>query len=159
MHAYCLDLRERIIQTCAQAGSTRQEVAEIFGVSRSFVQKLLRRWQEAGSLTPRSGQRGPAPKLDEATCQRLRQRVQDCPDATLQELRTWLKESDGPSVSLATLCRALQTLHLPRKKSRCIHRSETRRGSSSCGEPGGGVSDAWTSSSWYLSMKAGRTRP
>jgi len=47
MEAYSLDLRERIIQSCLDDVDTREEIAEIHGVSRSFVQNLWRQWRLA----------------------------------------------------------------------------------------------------------------
>jgi transposase len=120
MRAYSLDLRERIVRACDARGFTRAEVAEDFGVSRSFVQKLLQRRRGGDSLAPKSWDRGPAPRLDAKDLQRMRERVQAFPDATLEE-------KGGPGVSLATMCRALQTLELPLKKSRFSRPSGTRR--------------------------------
>jgi hypothetical protein len=37
MRAYSLDLQERIVRACVSGGSTRQEIADDFGISRSFV--------------------------------------------------------------------------------------------------------------------------
>jgi len=42
MEALSLDLRERILGACDRGDLTREEVAEEFGVSRRFVQKVLR---------------------------------------------------------------------------------------------------------------------
>lgn len=116
MKAYSLDLRERIVRACEQECLTRREAAEDFAVSPAFVQKLLQQLQDEGSIAPKKGGRGPAPKLDAKQAQRLRRFVQDHPDATLQELCTQLKEGGGPSISSATMCRALQDLQLPLKK-------------------------------------------
>ena len=46
-----------------------------------------------------------------------------CPDATLNELQTALAEKRDVTVSLPTLCRALQQLDLPRKKKASSTRS------------------------------------
>jgi len=43
MEALSLDLRERVLAACDGGDLTRQEVADDFFVSRSFLQKLLRR--------------------------------------------------------------------------------------------------------------------
>ncbi len=49
MEAYSLDLRECVCAACDEWLETRAEVAERLGVSRSFVQKLLRR-RKSGSI-------------------------------------------------------------------------------------------------------------
>ncbi len=50
MKAYSLDLRERVAAACAEPGAKIYEVAARFAVSRSFVNKLLRRQRTSGSL-------------------------------------------------------------------------------------------------------------
>ena len=127
MEVLSLDLRERICAACDEQTQTRQEVAERFEVSRSFVQKLLRRRREAGSIAAKPHGRGPAPSIGERDRRRLRGLVKAKPDATLAELCRSLREAGGAAVSVPTLCRALKALRLPLKKRRCMRRSATRR--------------------------------
>lgn len=157
MEAYSLDLRFRILNACLAGVDTREGVAETFGVSRASVQRLLRQWEKQGELTSKPHSGGPLPALDEAALRELRRLVQAKPDATLAELCTALQDSDTASVSLATVCRALQKLDLPMKKRRCTPRSGTRRGCGHCGAGGGtgpGRRQLRTLSSW---TKAGPT--
>ena len=49
MKAYSQDLRDRIIEAMQAHTDTREGIARTFRVSRSFVQKLWRRWQETRS--------------------------------------------------------------------------------------------------------------
>jgi transposase len=157
MQAYSLDLRERIIRACEEEGYTRQEVADWFGVSRSFRQKLLRRHEDGDSIAPQAAGKGPAPTLGQEELHRLAQLGRAHADATREELCNLLEASKGPSVSLATMCRALQTLGLSLKKSRCTPTSGTRRACKRCGGTGGGKSVASTCAASFLSMKAGST--
>ena len=62
MAAFSPDLRRRVFDA-RQAGETTAEVAERFAVSPAFVRRLLQRHRETGSLAPKSGPRGPRPKL------------------------------------------------------------------------------------------------
>lgn len=67
----------------------------------------------------------------DATAQALiRQVVRDHPDATLEELCTGLANTIGVRVSLATRCRVVQRLALPRKTPHVMPRSVTHRASS-----------------------------
>ena len=43
MKAYSIDLRERVAAACAEPGARMYQVAARFGVSISFVDKLLHR--------------------------------------------------------------------------------------------------------------------
>jgi len=114
----------------ADAGQTRGQIAERFGVSESWVGKLLRRRRETGSLAakPRSGGRGGL-KVGLASLGRLKALVEARPDATLGELRDGLAMAGGPVVSDSTLDRALGPagLDLPLRKKRPGRRSRTAR--------------------------------
>ena len=118
MEAISLDLRQRIVAGCDEGLETHGEVAERFGVSRSFVQKLLRRRREQGTIAAKPRVRGPVPALGEAERRRLRRFVQERPDATLAELCQSLAAAGGPAVSQPTMCRAVARLRLPLKKTR-----------------------------------------
>jgi len=119
MEAYSLDLRERILRTCDQSGLTRQEVADDFGVSRSFLQKLLRRIHEGGPIAPKLHRGGRTATWRPAEGQ-VRELVRLKPDSTLLELCQALAADGGPALQPWTMCRALQRLGLPLKKSLCM---------------------------------------
>lgn len=124
-----MDLRRRVAAAC-DAGQTRGQIAERFGVSESWVGKLMRRRRETGSLAakPRSGGRGRL-KVGLASLGRLKALVEAKPDATLAELRDGLATAGGPELSDSTLGRALGPagLDLPLKKSPRGRRSRTAR--------------------------------
>ena len=87
MEALSLDLRERVAAACDEGSDTQPEIAERFGVSVSFITKLLRRRRITGSVDakPRGGGRKPALVSGLAT---VRQLVAEQPDATLAECAT-----------------------------------------------------------------------
>ncbi|MBX9580735.1 MAG: helix-turn-helix domain-containing protein, partial [Gemmataceae bacterium] len=62
MSAISMDLRVRVFEA-REAGETTAEVAERFAVSSAFVRRLMQRHREAGTLAPKGGRRGPAPRL------------------------------------------------------------------------------------------------
>ena len=117
MAAYSADLRLRIFNA-RRDGETTEEVAERFDVCTAFVRRLLQRHRETGSLAPKSGTRGPKPKL--AGCdERLREYNARNPDRTPAEARLAL----GLTASVSTVRRAFVRLGLTRKKSRRTPRS------------------------------------
>ncbi len=127
MRQYSDDLRERIIFFYEHhLDYTQQEVADEFGTSRSFMEKLLQRWRATGSAAalPRGGGQ---PRLLEAHEKKLRELVAAQPDATLAELREKIESATKLSVSVATICRALKRLDLWRKKSLISQPSSTAR--------------------------------
>ena len=135
MKAYSMDLRERVWRACQCGSMSQPEVAEEFGVSPSFITKLLRRYREAGNLAakPRGGNR--RPDLGRRDLVALRRLVRERPDATLAELCRLLRGRRGVAVRVWTVCRALARLRLPLKKSRRTTPSATRRVSAACAGP------------------------
>jgi transposase len=130
MAAYSIDLRQKIVQACERRLGSQRALADLFGVSLSFVEKLLHRHRTTGSIAPKPHGGGQTPSLDAAADALVRQLVQDHPDMTLEELCARVAAGRGVRVSVATMCRVLQRLGLPRKQSRSMRPSAIRRASS-----------------------------
>lgn len=156
MEAYSLDLRQRICAACDEQEQTREEVADLFAVSRSFLQKLLR-LRQSGSIAPKPRAGGFKPRLGQMDQRLLRNAVKSKPDSTLAELCAALVNAGGASVSEPTMCRTLKTLRLRLKKRRCTPRSGTRRGFARCVGTLRSASGRWRPESWFSWMKAAST--
>jgi transposase len=130
MKAYSNDLRRKIIAAYENNDYSQQQVADLFGVSPATVRNLVRRKRETGSpdALPHAGGRQSA--LTEKARLFVRDAVQQDKALTLDELRQRLKTKHKKTVSRPTLCRLLQNLGLPRKKSRSTPPNETRQVSS-----------------------------
>ncbi len=124
---YSSDLRCKIVQACERHAQSQRAVAELFGVSRTFVEGLLRRYRRSGELVPVRRRPGRQPKIGEASREQLRHWLQQQPDLTLAELAHRLQTGCGVTVSPPTLCRVLQQLGLRRKKRRSTPLSVTHR--------------------------------
>jgi transposase len=116
MKPYSLDLRQRVVAAGEDGEGTIAEVAAMFRVGKTFVKKMLRLWREKGELAPHPHGGGATAALTAKQLRALQQQVGTEPDATLAELRHFLRETQEVIVSEATICRALQRLELPRKK-------------------------------------------
>src|SRR5262245_27202653 len=108
MIAYSNDLREKIILFLENHPDyTHQEVADEFGVSRSFIEKLLQRQRttnsSAGWPRRRAQQSHVRANEDES-----RGFVAEQADSPLDELRARWKSAPGQEVSRAASCRKLQ---------------------------------------------------
>jgi transposase len=116
MGAYSLDLRERIISATKRGDRSQKAVAQLFGVSLSFVEKLVKRERTTGSCAalPWAGGRQRALKNDTAVIEAA---VKKQPDIALAELCEHVVQAGGAPASPSMMCRELQRLHLPRKKS------------------------------------------
>ena len=113
-----MDLRTRVVEAVDRQVSSQGEVAGLFGVSRTFVKKLLRQRRETGSVAPRPHGGGHQPKLDEKKRERIRAYLLETKnDASLAELRHYGAQRLKVMVSEATVSGVLQQLDLPRKKN------------------------------------------
>jgi transposase len=128
MTPYSLDLRQKIIAALERGVGSQRAVADLFGVSRSFVERLLQRQRTTGTLAPRLHAGGPPRCLDETDERLIRQCLEQQPDHTLDELREALAQQNGKPVSRATLGRMVQHLNLPRKKRLSTRPSALRPG-------------------------------
>lgn len=157
MEALSLDLRERICAACDDGLDTCEEVADCFGVSRSFVQKLLRRRRELGSIAPRPRGRGRKPVIGAVDQRRLRVWVKQKPDTTLAEFCRRLAQASGRAVSVPTMCRAMKALRLPLKKRRCTPANETPRVCGRCAGTSRSGPPLSIPQSWFSWTRAGST--
>jgi transposase len=111
---YSFDLRRKLVEAWQSWDGTQTELAELLGISRSWMQKVLRRFEQTGDLAAPVYRHGPVSRLSE---KRLAALVALHPDATVAELGRRLR------VSASTVCRALQRMNLPRKKVTACQRA------------------------------------
>jgi transposase len=130
MKPYSLDLRQNILDAYDHQLGSQRAVAALFGVSRAVLEPLLRRRRTTGDIAPRPHAGGRQPRCDPMALALVRQFVREQPAATLEELWAQLHPRRGLRLSMATMCRVLQRLGLPRKKSPLMPPHATRRGSS-----------------------------
>src|SRR6266511_3602899 len=135
MKPYSLDLRQNILRAYDQRLGSQRALAALFGVSQACLEKLLHRRRTTGQIAPRPHAGGRQPRCDGATLALVRQLVREQPDATLAELCTQLQQRRGLHVSVATMCRLLQRLDLPRKKRRAMPPNVRRRAFSRPAQP------------------------
>jgi transposase len=99
-------------------------------VHLTFVRNLLRLYRQSGSIEPRPHGGGRRCLAAGAVLERLAQLVAQRPDDTLDEHRERLATQGGPTLSRATLARALQRLKLTVKKKPPRHRARPKAGAS-----------------------------
>lgn len=126
MKPYSQDLRERAI-AALEAGKTQAEVAAQFDIHKSTLEKWWYRWRETGSCAALPVHSGPKRKLQAAE-KFIRAEVKKQPDATLMELCERVQTAKGVRASPSMMCRELQILNLPLKKSRSTTASARRGG-------------------------------
>jgi transposase len=125
--AYSLDLREKIVQAYDQGQGSQRALAALFGVSRSFVEKLLARRRTTGQLAALAHGGGRRAKCSAPELALVRRCIADQPDASLAEVCRLLQDELGTSISSSAMSRLLGKLGLPRKKNRSTPPSVTAR--------------------------------
>jgi len=114
--AYSQDLRERVIAVYQEEKSTMKEVAKRFAVSRSWVNNLVQRQKQTGSVAAKPHGGGAVAKVTATHYPILEEIIDGQNDLTLIEISQRFAEKTGVKVSQSTICRALQEIELTRKK-------------------------------------------
>lgn len=120
--AYSADLRERVVGAVDRGEGSQRQIARRFGVSLSFVVRMLQRRRSGGGLEPKPHGGGAGFKLSVDDRIRLFDLVREHPDATLKEL----KERGGFDCTLMTVWRMLRRAGWTRKK-KSLHADERDR--------------------------------
>jgi putative transposase len=127
MKAYSNDLRERVIKSVESGECNIPEAARRYKVSEPSIERWLARQRKTGTCAPLPHAGGPSRKLATAEAA-IRAAVKAQPDATLQELCEVLEKGTKIKSGPSMMYRELVRLKLPRKKSRSMPASGTRRG-------------------------------
>jgi transposase len=114
MKAYSVDLRTKVVES-VRRGISKSETARRFGISRSTVNRYVKRLEEEGSLAPRR-RCGKSPKLDERAMRLLEEDLETRPWATHRQRCEFLFGVCAVEVSEATICRTIKRLGHSRKK-------------------------------------------
>ncbi len=125
--AYSLDLRRKVIAACERGSGSSAEVAAFFGVSKPFVDKLLRQYRQTGRLEPERKRPGRHALIDAIACEHVQQWLVEQPDLTLAELADRLKQQHDLPVSVSCVWRLMRRLGLRRKKRRSMQQNAIHR--------------------------------
>jgi transposase len=86
MKPYSLDRREKMLRAYEETLGSQRGLAALFGVSLTFVEKLLQRRCAAGTIAPRPHAGGHKRSCDDAAVETVRQLRREQADATVAEL-------------------------------------------------------------------------
>jgi len=115
MQAYSTDFRQKVVQAYEARRGSQRVLARLFGVSLSFVQELLQRYRQTGSVAPKPHGGGNPSKVRAHLTEIARLQAEQ-PDASLAERCEQLAKTVQVQVSRMTMSRALKHLELTRKK-------------------------------------------
>ncbi len=117
MKSLSIDLRQRIVEAYKRGQGSQRKLAQRFSVSRSSVERLLKRERQTGSVAPKPHGGGRAPIVHEHDREAIKQWLRDEPDLIQQELAERFTAETGRTVSQQTISRSLRRLEITRKKS------------------------------------------
>ena len=123
MAAFSMDLRERVITAYDRGDGSTRQLAEVFGVSRSWISKLLQLRRERGSIAAIDYRPGPKPKLSDEQIDRMCRLVAEEPDLTAEEVRRRLRLP----LSVSRVSAILKEIGFTRKKSPSSPRSNSEK--------------------------------
>ena len=114
MRAYSQDLRERVLRAVDE-GKPREQIIELFHVSRATIKRYLKQRRETGTLQPRPIP-GRTPKKGAALRAHISELLQERPDARLEDYCQLWESKQGVKVSPSTMSRAIRQANYTRKK-------------------------------------------
>src|SRR4051812_23414906 len=114
--AYSQDLRERVF-AASDGGMQVGQIAAMLLVSVSYVSKVLSRRRLSGERTARP-QRGHLPAKLAGHHAAIREQVRQRADATIGQVRAWLRDTHKIAVSTGLMWKTLAALGLTLKKTR-----------------------------------------
>jgi len=128
MNAYSKDLRLRVLEA-VDRGLPREEVSDLFGVSRSTIKRWVKRRREGVDLDPLPSTGRKRRILATAEEKRaLWEQLEEDNEATLERHCELWEQRRGVRVSLATMSRAIrEKLGWTLKKRRWVPPSGTRK--------------------------------
>lgn len=116
MKPYSIDFRTKIVEIWKKEKISIRKLAERFGVAKSFIQTLIKKYQETGDIRPLPQGGSPPTKLNSEQLVTLVELMEKNNDATLEELGELLYKETGVRVGKSTIGRISQKLNYTVKK-------------------------------------------
>jgi len=114
---YSDDLRAKFIAAYEAGNIGLEKLAATFQVSLAWAEKVWRTKRETGSVKRPAGRpRGFPSRLTPAIRERLSAQIGKQPDATVNELRDWVQQQEGVTISQQRLSAVLFEMGLRVKK-------------------------------------------
>lgn len=127
MRPYSLDFRKKIIEARIKENVSIRQLALRFRVSKNFVQKIIKRYEETGEIAPRIQGGGNEPKVNQESLVILIEIIEKNRGATLAKLCKLLEEKTKIKISIATMGRITQKLNYTVRKKSCMPRKKIVR--------------------------------
>jgi len=127
-------IRRAIVRAVRKQRLTYEQTADLLGVGRATVSRVLSQHRRTGSVAPRPSGGGWRSPIQGRLAALLRAIVNEMPDATVDELTTALTSRADVETSRSGVLRALHRMGFSRKKSPSPHWSATPPGIDDSGD-------------------------
>ena len=118
------DLRERVVKAYIDGVGTIPQIAKLFNISTTSVNKYLQIYRANGDLTPGKST-GRPPFLTEDRLKVIQHIVLATPDDRLEDYCLKFEQETGEPIPKSTLWDACQILNLKRKKKAFLQKNKT----------------------------------
>lgn len=115
------DLRARIVETYERGFGSYEEVADLLGLGRATVSRVLSRYRRKGDLSPDPHGGGNPARIKPEDGNALADLVARNPDATVAELAAAWRRQTRREISRSSMLRALGRFGITLKKSPSKH--------------------------------------
>jgi Transposase and inactivated derivatives len=122
-----IELREKVVKAYEQGNTSIKKLAARFDVSKSFVERLVKRKQITGDIQPLRQGGSQKSELNGYSSQ-LHELVEKYPDSTLSEYCEYWGNIYAQWISTSIMCRELKRLGLKKKKDATKQSSGDRPG-------------------------------
>ena len=116
MRAYSPEVRQRVLRAVDE-GTSRDQIIELFHISRATIQRYVKQRRETGSVLPRPLP-GRPPRKRAALQMGVQALLEARPEASQQEYCHWWEAEHGMCVSRASMSRAIHAIGWVRKQGR-----------------------------------------
>ena len=127
-----IEVRRAIVRL-REEGHEYEEIAEMLGIGRATVNRVLRRHREAGDLEPLPRGGGNFSPIRARVAKLLVAIVKRMPDATVAELTAAFEREASISTSRSSVLRALHRLGYSKKRRPSSRASATRPSTATAG--------------------------
>ena len=127
-------IRRAIVRAVRKQRLSYEQTADLLGVGRATVSRVLSQHRQTGSVDPKPAGGGWKSPIQGRLAALLRAIVKEMPDATVDELTAVFANRADVETSRSGVLRALHRMGFTRKKSPSPHWSETRPGTGGSGD-------------------------
>lgn len=124
---YSLDLREKLLKSYLESDLSQHQISRLFGVSRSFLTDLIKRYKDTGNLKSDTNKCGRKTKFGLLEIDYLKSEIDKNNSITLSDLSFKLRDNLNFDVSISAIHKCLKSLNINYKKKHYMTQEKTAK--------------------------------